>query len=169
MVIIGVLGPDDSLLVEFLIIQNEATLILILEELLVSPVAFVHRVLREDEVDGQGRMSGSAQQLLVTGVLKLRGFFYPDDGHSVDGLQLGRFVHSLEDYLGAVLEAYLHGRLDEPHHWLTMVVIGQVKLLSQFLKQGEAGLPDGFVNLTNDQDLSLLLNTLENDFEGDVV
>ena len=50
-----------------------------------------------------------------------------------------------------------------------MIVIGQVKLLSQFLKQGEAGLPDGFVNLTNDQDLSLLLNTLENYLEGNVI
>ena len=169
MVVVGVFGSDDSLLVEFLIIQNEATLLLVLKELLVGPVAFVHRVLGENEVDGQGRMSGSAQQLLIAGVLKFRGLFYPDDGHSIDGLQLGRFVHALEDYLRAVLKAYLHGGLNEPHHRLTMMVIGQVKLLSQFLKQGEAGLPDGFVNLTNDQDLSLLLNTLENDFEGNVI
>ena len=169
MVVVGVLGPDDSLSVELLIIQNEAPILFVLEELLVGPVALVHRILREDEVDRQRGMSGSAQQLLVTRVLELRCFFYPDDGHSVDGLQLGGFVHALEDYLGAILKAYLHGGLDEPHHWLTVILIGQMKVLSQFLEQGEAGLPDGFVNLTNDQDLSLLLNTLQNDFEGNVI
>ena len=156
-------------MIELLIIQNEAPLLFVLEELLIGPVSFVHGVLRENEVDRQRGMPGSAQQLLVTRVLELRCFFYPDDGHSVDGLQLGGFVHALEDYLRAILKAYLHGGLDEPHHRLTVILIGQMKVLSQFLKQGEAGLPDGLIDLTNDQNLPLLLDTLQNDLEGYVV
>ena len=86
-------------------------------------------------MDTQGGMSGTTQQLFVTSVLEFGGLFYPDYGDPIDGLQLSRLIHSLKDDLRTILEAYLHWGLDEPHYWVTLFIISQVKVLSQFLKQ----------------------------------
>ena len=81
-----------------------------LEEVCVCPVLCADGVGTQNEVQAEGGVTQTTQQFLVAGVFDLRALLKPYDGNTVDGLQLGRFVHTLEDDLAAVGELDNHGR-----------------------------------------------------------
>ena len=112
-------------------------------------------------------MTQTAKQFLVTAVFDLRALLKPYNGDTVDGLQLGRFVHAFEYDLRSVGEFDSHGRSSVCN--LLLAPASQLQILKNLNQQVKAGVSDCVKDLANNQHFAFLFTALQNYLQCNVI
>ena len=104
--------PDERFALIQLVIVKDYVLITLLidtlEEVSVHPVLRAYGVGAKDKMQAQSWMTQTTKQFLVARILDLRAFLKPYDCNSVDRLELGWLIHTLENDLATIGESDCH-------------------------------------------------------------